>query len=218
MSSADPGRAIRYVSVLLHNAIPLAGAIFFGWSAVMLLALFWCDNVLNSIFNVVRIVAYWQNSDEDLDKPHRFEWIGPKRTPIGLLSGFVRRALTALAFSAVVLIVAFVSFEKRGLAVRFDPRQLVVGVLATALIGIAELLIDLPSLRRRSFLWLEWRVWSSDPTLFLITLFLAIPVAIWFGTASAALVILVLINIAEDFASMAIENAKARLWPAGWDE
>jgi hypothetical protein len=48
--------ASNNVSVLA-NLIPLVGVIFYGWDAVLILALFWIENLIIGAFNVVKMLC-----------------------------------------------------------------------------------------------------------------------------------------------------------------
>lgn len=43
--------------LILANLIPLIGVIFYGWNAVLVLALFWIENLIIGGFNVLKMVA-----------------------------------------------------------------------------------------------------------------------------------------------------------------
>ena len=45
------------VTLLAANIIPLIGALFFGWNAVLILALFWIENLIIGGFNVIKILS-----------------------------------------------------------------------------------------------------------------------------------------------------------------
>ena len=52
------------IALVLANLIPLIGVIFYGWDAVLVLALFWIENLIIGAFNVVKmatVVAYQRN-------------------------------------------------------------------------------------------------------------------------------------------------------------
>ncbi len=43
--------------LILANLIPLIGVIFYGWNAVLVLALFWIENLIIGAFNVLKMVT-----------------------------------------------------------------------------------------------------------------------------------------------------------------
>jgi len=45
------------LTLLAANIIPLVGALFFGWNAVLILALFWIENVIIGAFNLLKILS-----------------------------------------------------------------------------------------------------------------------------------------------------------------
>ena len=54
MSSKSLSMSLLFL--LAANSVPLIGVLFFGWDAVLVLALFWIENLIIGIFNVVRMV------------------------------------------------------------------------------------------------------------------------------------------------------------------
>src|SRR5213594_3799766 len=52
------GRELLSVSALvIANAVPLAGVLFFGWQVFPLLLLYWLENVIVGGFNVLRMLV-----------------------------------------------------------------------------------------------------------------------------------------------------------------
>jgi hypothetical protein len=49
---------LRLLVILLTNAVPLVGVLERGWSAPTVLALSWCETVLQGTLNCVRIVLH----------------------------------------------------------------------------------------------------------------------------------------------------------------
>src|SRR3954470_20655433 len=49
---------LRLLVILLTNAVPLAGVLARGWSPSTVLALFWCETVLQGLFNCARIALH----------------------------------------------------------------------------------------------------------------------------------------------------------------
>ena len=43
--------------ILLQNAIPVAGVLFFGWKAFLLLLFYWLENVTIGVFNLLKIAV-----------------------------------------------------------------------------------------------------------------------------------------------------------------
>ena len=43
--------------LLLANLVPLAGVVFFGWSVLPVMFLFWLENVVVGIFNVLKLIC-----------------------------------------------------------------------------------------------------------------------------------------------------------------
>jgi len=45
------------ISLIAANSIPLIGALFFGWDAVLILALFWIENLIIGAFNLLKMLS-----------------------------------------------------------------------------------------------------------------------------------------------------------------
>ncbi|HEX5013490.1 MAG TPA: DUF6498-containing protein [Candidatus Limnocylindrales bacterium] len=57
-SAATLGRyrsTASLVGLLIANAIPLVGVLFFGWSLITILVLYWLENCIVGLWNVPRI-------------------------------------------------------------------------------------------------------------------------------------------------------------------
>ena len=55
----NPGvwRTPSVLVLLLANLVPLAGVVFFGWSVLPVMFLFWLENVVVGIFNVLKLIC-----------------------------------------------------------------------------------------------------------------------------------------------------------------
>lgn len=49
--------SISSYALLAANLIPLAGVVFYGWNAVLVLALFWIENLIIGAFNLLRMLG-----------------------------------------------------------------------------------------------------------------------------------------------------------------
>lgn len=54
------------ISLLIANAVPLIGVLFFGWSTFAIVALYWAENIVIGAINVLKILL----SNPDLDHLH----------------------------------------------------------------------------------------------------------------------------------------------------
>jgi len=59
IATARPDLRIAPTAVVLiaANLVPLAGVLFFGWSVYATLLLFWVENVIVGVFNILRMLA-----------------------------------------------------------------------------------------------------------------------------------------------------------------
>lgn len=56
LRGAPPAR-LSATALVLANLVPLAGALFLGWSVGELMLLFWAENVILGAYNVLRLIA-----------------------------------------------------------------------------------------------------------------------------------------------------------------
>ena len=211
---------MRYLSALVHNAVPLAGVLFFDWSVLNLLAVFWFDSLAQGLFDSMRIGAHRRLTNDPAHKTgavdhsgRRFQWVGP---PVGrgsFLAQHARSVYPVIAFCGAALVV----LTTLNLAGEFDLQDFVYGAASVALLAAIEFIADLRHLGQHSFLWLQHRVGAHPISLLVVTLLVGVPVALWFGTMTAAYVMLVVIKTLADWGGIAHEDYSARHWPAGWD-
>src|SRR5207247_7425498 len=60
------------IALLVANAIPLIGVLFFGWSLLTILVLFWIENGIVGFWNVPRILLARQSIAESLPDMVRY--------------------------------------------------------------------------------------------------------------------------------------------------
>jgi Family of unknown function (DUF6498) len=148
---------LHLILALALNAVPIYGTQRWGWSAGTVLVLFWLENLLGALVNCVRIGLHWYLTRK------RGHWLGEaqvngKSTRMSYLAQF---AVIALVFTAAhgvfVGAFAFLFGDKHpgDPAWQFSSAQFWLGAKFTAGILVFDLLIDLPTLRSRSFAWLE---------------------------------------------------------------
>jgi hypothetical protein len=156
-ASAASLRLRAALTVLLVNAVPLIGIHRFGWSAANVLVLYWFENLLIAVATCIRLLAhrrltrkkgYWRRGNR-----FGIEINGePVKTgPIG------EYALGAFAFTLahgvfVVFIVAMLADNHPDEPMwHVSLAQVGRGAAAIAVMLGVELLIDLSSIRARSF-------------------------------------------------------------------
>lgn len=216
---------MRYLSMVIHNAVPLVGVLLFEWSAFTLLALFWWDGFLVALLDSVRIAVHRRLTNDPAHRTgasdhsgRRFQWVSTPPGRGSYLRQHLRGASTILLICGAGLALTYTILTSMGIAVVFEPDDFARGAAALAAIALIELFADLRTLRTRSFLWLQIHVGSLAVGLLALTLLVGVPLAIWFHDVSAAFVVLVLLKILVDCAVVIYDDHKARLWPAGWDE
>jgi len=153
-------RWINVFFVLAVNAVPFYGAMFLHWSVSTILVLYWIENLALIAMTGTRIVLHrkWTRK--------RGHWTGaPEGT--GAEAGrhpnayLVQFAAPALLFTLahglfVIAIAAGMTHNHPNDPVwRFSLEQFRQGALSMCALIVVQLLIDLGSLRHRSFTWLK---------------------------------------------------------------
>jgi hypothetical protein len=215
---------MRYVSVLVHNSVPLIGVLVFEWPVLNLLALFWFDALMNAGFDSARIAVHRRMTKDPAHRTgipdysgRRFAFVGTAAGRGTYLQQQARSAYPVIALCGAGLLITHLVLARIGIQHDFDPLDFVHGAAMISAIAAIEFVIDLRTLHTRSFLWLQHRAGSLAIGLLVAALLVGIPVVFWFQTLTAAYVVLVLLKTAADCAGVMYDEQKARLWPAGWD-
>jgi Family of unknown function (DUF6498) len=187
-SPGDPMAFARWVHrafLVSTNLVPLAGVLWFGWSASTFLIVFWADTLFTGTANVVRIAlhrkltrtrGHWRRQLNDSYKTRfgtkgwerRSREPGPEPEPepeaetTFLAEYAVMLYVFTLAhglFLGVFLVLIQQNWQGEGPSPwAIDPASLKNGLLAVGGLTVFELLYDLLSLGRQPFSWLKARV------------------------------------------------------------
>jgi Family of unknown function (DUF6498) len=150
-------RIVHLLALVAVIAVPAAGWFIEDWSAGTTLAVYWFENVAACLFAAARIVAHQRLS------PRRghFSYQAPTADRRGSQSSFVKGFLvTSLVFSAAHgLFLGFILFMlnhngERDLAY-VDWRSVRLGCVIVLVFLILDFVVDLPGLRRWSFVQIE---------------------------------------------------------------
>jgi hypothetical protein len=57
ITKADTQLPTSALLLVITNLLPLIGVIWWGWNAYLLVLLFWCENVVVGVFNILRMVT-----------------------------------------------------------------------------------------------------------------------------------------------------------------
>lgn len=158
----------KILQVLGLNGVPVAGFLGEGWSSGTALALYWLEGVLVILFLSLRIVlhrrwtkkaGHWRSPSftRASSEPGRSVPSEPRRGGGSLLAGYLGVAVPFTLVHGLFLGLLLLLFLPRefgaSAGVSFvDLRMGLAGVFAFLLLGFA---IDLVSLRRKPFRWLE---------------------------------------------------------------
>ena len=164
------GKWIHRAFVLATSLVPLAGVLWFGWSASTLLLVFWGETLLAGTANVVRIGlhrrltrarGHWRRQIDDSSKRAVGE-VEPKPETTFLAEYATILYVFTLAhglFLGVFLAILNQNWRGEGPSPwPIDAESFRSGILAVAGITVLELLYDLTSLGREPFSWLKARV------------------------------------------------------------
>ena len=146
------------LSLLGLNAIPAAGWFLDDWSAGTTLAVYWFENIAAAIFIAFRILIHRRL----VPLRGHFRYEPTKENKRSTESGpYLRHFLpTTLAFSAVhgiflAALVFLMTMNGRGAEVRLDWNQIGFGCAGTLLFLSGDFLLDLFTLKKRPFRWIE---------------------------------------------------------------
>jgi len=159
------GKWIHRAFVLATSLVPLAGVLWFGWSASTLLLVFWGETLLAGTANVVRI---WLHRRLTRARGHfRRQLDDSSKQKSKSETTFLAEYATILyvftfahgLFLGVFLMMLNQNWRGEGPSPwLIDVESFRSGILAVAGITILELLYDLMSLGREPFSWLKARV------------------------------------------------------------
>lgn len=150
-------RILHLATMIVVNAIPLAGWFVGGWSAGTTLAVYWFETVVASLFVALRTVLHkrW------CPRRGHFQYQAPgpdrSRSRDSFVKGFV---FTTLVFSAahgffLAIILFLLTHNGKAALIGIDWRSVVFGCLQVSIALAVDFLVDLSSLRRWSFWQLE---------------------------------------------------------------
>jgi hypothetical protein len=158
--SADvpqPSKFGAVVLALLTNAVPLVGVLYFEWSAINVLVLYWFENLLIGFCTLVRLVAhrawtrkrgYWRHSNRlgiQVDnKPAEMGLIGEYAIAT---FGFT---LAHGVFVGVIVLLLHQNYPDQAMW-QLSWQQVLRGALAIAVFLGIELAVDLTRIRGASF-------------------------------------------------------------------
>lgn len=148
---------LHLLIALALNLVPLVGVWHFGWSAGTVLALYWFESLIGHFGAMlkIRLHAAWTRK-----RGHtHYRPAGDKAKTGG--SYFAHYTTIALIFTFahgffLGIILLMLSINRPDL-VAFHLRvdDLLTGMMVIAGLAVLDLVVDLPTLRQKSFLWLE---------------------------------------------------------------
>ncbi|MCA9103587.1 MAG: hypothetical protein KDA63_20685 [Planctomycetales bacterium] len=95
------------IALVIANAIPLIGVLFFSWSTFAIMALYWAENVIIGGVNVLKMITCAPDPDEvSLPNPSKAERADDFDTALASL-GQSRTSLTAIHHASKLFFVPF---------------------------------------------------------------------------------------------------------------
>jgi len=151
-------RLIQLLTTLAVNAVPALGWFLGNWNAGTTLAVYWFENIAASLFIALRIII--QSRVAPMRGHFRYEPSPDARTSAKtgtFLSGFLP---VTLVFSAahgffLAVLIFLMTHNGRGAEVRLDFPEILRGCGLVLLFLVAGFLVDLFTLKRRPFRWIE---------------------------------------------------------------
>lgn len=153
-------RGLNLLFVLIVNAIPLIGVMHYGWSAVTVIVLYWCENLLVAVFTTARIAlhrtltrkrGHWRGGQVGIA-------VNGRLLRSGLLGEYATMAFVfTLAHGVFVGAFVLMAGDKHA----GDPlwmvsgEQLRQGVQWMSAVMAVEFLIDAATMRARDFAWIR---------------------------------------------------------------
>jgi hypothetical protein len=200
-------RWLSLLSVLLVNAVPLNGVLRLGWSAVMVVAMYWVENALGVVYTAARIAlhrsltrkrGHWRSGQ--LDAQVNWHW-----KQGSLLRDYLKRAPLS-TFLQGIFVAVFVAFAIRVLTAqqqhpdwepyqRLSVAQFVHGAESMALAMTVGFALDALSMRQRSFAWIKRNVVGQQGRVVLLHFAMIVGIMAMIFTQSPVAVVYVLIAL-----------------------
>jgi len=156
-SVPQPSKFGAVALALLVNAVPLVGVLYFEWSAINVLVLYWFENLLIGFCTLIRLVAhrawtrkrgYWRHSNrlgiQVNDKPAEMGLIGEYAIAT---FGFT---LAHGVFVGAIALIVHQNYPDQAMW-QLSWQQVLRGALAIAVFLGIELVVDLTRIRGASF-------------------------------------------------------------------
>jgi len=153
----QPSRLRAVVLALLINAVPLAGVLYFEWSAINVLVLYWFENLLIGLCTLIRLLmhrrwtrkrGYWRRSNRlgirINDKPAEMGLIGE------YAAGTFGFTLAHGVFVAGIAALVHQNYPDQAMW-QLSWDQVLRGALAIAAFLGVELIVDLTRIRGATF-------------------------------------------------------------------
>jgi hypothetical protein len=165
-----PGEWVHRAFVLATSLVPLAGVLWFGWSASTLLVVFWAETLLTGTANVARIALHRRLTrarghfrlqlDDSRKQPLGRGRPTGKTTFVSEYSSILYPFTLAHGFflGAILAGLDYAWTGEGPSPWRVDAESLRNGIFAVGGIALFELLYDAMSLGAKSFSWLKARV------------------------------------------------------------
>lgn len=151
-------KLIQFLTTLAVNAVPALGWFIGDWSAGTTLAVYWFENVAASLFIALRIMIQSRVAPRRGHYQYEGSREGRRGAPSGkFLSGFLPVSLVFSAGHAIFLaaLIFLMTKNGKGAEVRLDFRELMTGCGLVLLFLAADFLVDLFTIKKRSFRWIE---------------------------------------------------------------
>jgi hypothetical protein len=160
---AAPPRAPIWRGVLLAllvNAVPLVGVLYFDWSAINVLVLYWFENLLIAVCTCIRIAVhrrltrkkgYWRAGQMGIK-------VNDKTVTTGLLGEYAIGAFVFTGahgiFVGVIAMILHQNYPDQAMWQISLPQVGRGALIIAAMLGV-ELVADLANIRERSFAWMR---------------------------------------------------------------
>jgi hypothetical protein len=185
---------LHLLIALAFNLVPLAGVLYFGWSAGTVLALYWFESLFGHFGAMIKIRLHATTNKRGHT---HYTPAGDKMKSGGSYFGHYSTIALLFTFAHgffLGIILLMLSINRPDLVafhLRFD--DLITGIMVIGALAAMDVIVDLPTLRQKSFLWLEIHTGKrlAQVLVMHLTLIFGMAAVAWFESEMALLYVLI---------------------------
>lgn len=202
----DPVKFSHLLTVLGLNSVPALGWFVGNWPPGTMLLVYWFETVAASLLIAVRILLHRRLTDHAGHQRYLAPQAEKGVRPVSFLRSYLPVTLMfSGAHLVFLLVLAFVlTANGYGSDVQANLRQVGIGCGSALAWLVAGLLLDLPLLRKRPFLWLERMAQRNLGRVFVVhlTLIAGMAAAAYFKEAHGFFAVFVVLKTLADLSTV----------------